>query len=71
MIPCEPGVACGVEVPRSPPLAPVVGGVLVAALSALDAAVVPAPTAALVTSATEAAGDSTTSVSDNLLPKAF
>jgi hypothetical protein len=39
-------------------------------LSASDAAVVPAPTTALVTSAAEAAGDSTTSVSGNLLPNA-
>jgi hypothetical protein len=36
----------------------------------LDAAVVPAPTAALVMSAAEAAGDSTTGVSGNLVPNA-
>jgi hypothetical protein len=39
-------------------------------LSASDAAVVPAPTAALVTSVAEAAGDSTTGISDILLPNA-
>jgi hypothetical protein len=37
-------------------------------LSASDAVVVPAPTAALVTSAAEITGDSTTSVSGILLP---
>jgi hypothetical protein len=36
----------------------------------MDAAVVPAPTAALVTSGAEAAGDSTTGVPNILLPNA-
>jgi hypothetical protein len=49
----------------------VVGGIMVPALFASDAAVAPAPTAELVTSAAEAAGDSTTGVSGNLLPNAF
>jgi hypothetical protein len=39
-------------------------------LSASEAAVVPAPTVALVMSATKAVGDSTTGVSDILLPNA-
>jgi hypothetical protein len=44
-----------------------VGGTLVLALSASDTTVFPAPTAALVTPAAEAAGDSTTSVFGNFL----
>jgi hypothetical protein len=48
-----------------------VGGALVPALSASDAAVVPTPTATLVTSAAKAVGDSTTGVSGILLPNAF
>jgi hypothetical protein len=47
-----------------------VGGAQVPALSASDAAVVPALTAVLVTSAAEATGDSTTGVSGNLLANA-
>jgi hypothetical protein len=47
-----------------------VEGALVPTLSASDAAIVPAPMVALVTSAAEAASDSTTGVSGNLLPKA-
>jgi hypothetical protein len=39
-------------------------------LSASDAAVIPAPTATLVTSAADAAGDSTTGISGILLPNA-
>jgi hypothetical protein len=39
-------------------------------LSASDAAVVPAPTAVLVTSAAKATGDSTTSISGIYLPNA-
>jgi hypothetical protein len=48
----------------------VVGGALFPALSTSDAAVAPALTAALVTSAAEAAGDSTTGISSTLLPNA-
>jgi hypothetical protein len=44
------------------------GCALVPALSTSDAAVTPAPAAALVTSAAEAAGDSTTGASGILLP---
>jgi hypothetical protein len=69
-IPCEGGSSCSSEVPRSPPPPPVAGGTLVPALSASDAAVAPAPTAALVTSTVEAAGDSITGVSGTLLPNA-
>jgi hypothetical protein len=47
------------------------GAVLAPALSASDATIVPALPAALVTSAAEAAGDSTTGVSLILLPNAF
>jgi hypothetical protein len=47
-----------------------VGGALVPALSASDATIIPASTVALVTSAAEAASDSTTGVSGNLLPNA-
>jgi hypothetical protein len=70
MTPYGPGAACGPEVQRSPPSPSAVGGALVPALSASDVAVVPAPTAALVTSAAEATGDSTTRVSGNCLPHA-
>jgi hypothetical protein len=42
----------------------------VPALPALGAAVVPTPAVVLITSAAEAAGDSTTSVSSSLLPNA-
>jgi hypothetical protein len=44
---------------------------LVPALSASDAAIVLAPTAALVMSAADAVGDSATGVFGNLLPNAF
>jgi hypothetical protein len=53
-----------------PPSPLAVGGALVLALSASAAAVVPAPTAALVTSVAEAAGDSITDVPGILLPNA-
>jgi hypothetical protein len=60
----------GPEVQRSPPLPSAVGDALVPALSASDVVVVPAPSAALVTSAAEITGYSTTSVSGILLPNA-
>jgi hypothetical protein len=68
MMPRGGGTSYGSEVPRSPPSPSVVGGALVLALFASDAAVAPAPAAALVASAAEAAGDSTTDVSGTLLP---
>jgi hypothetical protein len=55
---------------RSLPSPLAVGGALVLALSASDAVVVPALMAALVMSAAEAAGDSTTSVSGIILQNA-
>jgi hypothetical protein len=67
---CGPGGACGPEMQRSPPSPSAGRGTLVPALSALDATVIPALTAVLVTSAAEAAGDSTTGVSGILLPNA-
>jgi hypothetical protein len=70
MAACGPGAGCGPEVQISPTSSPAVGAALVPALSASDAAVVPARTAALVTSVAEATGDSTTGVSDILLPNA-
>jgi hypothetical protein len=70
MAACGPGAACGLEVQRSPLSPPVVGGALVPSLSSSDAAVVLALTAALITSAAEVAGDSTTGVSSILLPNA-
>jgi hypothetical protein len=57
-------------VQRSPPSALAVGGARVRTLSASDTAVVPAPTATLITSVAEAAGDSTTGISGNFLPNA-
>jgi hypothetical protein len=47
-----------------------VGGALVLAFSASDATVAPAPVAALITSAAEAAGDSITAISGTLLSNA-
>jgi hypothetical protein len=69
-MPPDSGSSYGPEVPRPPPSPSVVGGVLVPALSVSGTAVVATRAAALVTSAAEAAGDSTMGASGALVPKA-
>jgi hypothetical protein len=69
-MPPEGGSSYCSEVPRSPPSLLAAEGALVPALSASNAAVAPAPVAALVTSVAEAADDSTTGTSGALVPNA-